>query len=123
MPAEKPVTTAENAHFLKGHASWLYCDNCNRTVAYLCYVTYRYFRFAFTCACGHKGSVTNRFGEIDLQALPAGELIRSPANKRYCCAHDESALFSPVPKHLRAYRAEIVCKQCETLYTMEESFD
>ena len=122
MPAEKPVTTAENAHFLKGHASWLYCDHCNGTVAYLCYVTYRYFRFSFICSCGGHGFVENRFGEIDLQALPAEELIRSPVNKRYCCARDELALFSPVPKNLQAYSAEVVCKQCDTRYVMEETF-
>ena len=123
MEKTKPTVKADNAHFLKGHASWLYCDACNQTVAYLCYVTYRYFRFSFTCACGCKGMAENAYGEVDLQAMSEGELVRSEANKRFCCAKDESALFSPVPKHLRSYSAVVVCKACDTRYEVGESFD
>jgi hypothetical protein len=117
---EKPILKAENAHFLKGHASWLYCDNCNKTVAYLCYVTYQYFRFSFACNCGSKGSVENSYGELDLSKLQIGELERSEANKRFCCSKDKSALFSPVPKNLKSYEAEVVCKECGIRYVMSE---
>ncbi|MDL2318576.1 hypothetical protein LJC74_05825 [Eubacteriales bacterium OttesenSCG-928-A19] len=122
MPKEKPVVKRENAHYLKGHASWLYCDKCNKTVAYLCYVTYRYFHFSFECSCGCHGWVENSYGEIDLQSLPMGEVVRSTTNKRYCCANDEAALFSPVPKNLQAYKAQIVCNQCNTRYEVSENF-
>lgn len=122
MDVEKPIVKAENAHFLKGHASWLYCDNCNKTVAYLCYVTYRYFRFSFTCSCGSRGRVENKYGNIDLQRLSAGKLTRNAANKRYCCPQDEAALFSTVPKNLKSYSAEIVCKECNTKYEINETF-
>lgn len=118
----KPVVEAKDAHFLKGHASWLYCDNCNKTVAYLCYVTYRYFYFSFTCSCGNHGWVKNRYDEIDLQGVATGSLQRSESNKRYCCEHDEAALFSPVPKNLQSYQAEVVCNKCNTLYQVSESF-
>ena len=120
MPHEAPTVRARNAHYLKGHASWLYCDQCGKTMAYLCYVTYRYFRFAFTCACGSEGEVENRVGEVDLQSCAVGEPVRSAANKRFCCANDGAALFSPVPGHLAAYRAEVVCKACDTRYVVEE---
>jgi len=30
----------ENARLLKEYASWIYCTSCEKTVAYLCYVTY-----------------------------------------------------------------------------------
>lgn len=120
--SEKPKVTTQNAHFLKGHASWLYCDECNKTIAYLCYVTYRYFHFTFTCTCGCSGWVENKYGEIDLSACPIGELARSSTNKRYCCANDEAALFSPVPKNLKAYHAKIVCKECNTCYSESETF-
>ena len=119
---KKPVVTACNAHYLKGHASWLYCDSCNKTVAYLCYVTYRYFRFDFTCACGCRGFVENRYEGADLSGIAAGEPIRSATNKRYCCAMDESPLFSPVPKNLKAYSAEIVCRECGVRYAASEDF-
>lgn len=122
MKNEGPTVEKTNTHYLKGHASWLYCDGCNKTVAYLCYVTYRYFRFSFTCACGCKGRVENRYGDVDLERLPTGTLARSAANKRYRCAHDDSALFSPVSKNLKSYEAEVVCKQCDTRYTIMEHF-
>lgn len=122
MSNEKPSVTTHNAHFLKGHASWLYCDNCNKTVGYLCYITYRYFRFTFACQCGCEGSVENKYKEIDLDGLQVGTLSRNPTNKRYCCEKDKSALFSPVPKNLQSYHAEIVCKACNTRYVCEEDF-
>ena len=122
MEKEKPIVSTRNAHYLKGCASWLYCDNCRKTVAYLCYVTYQYFRFDFTCSCGCEGFAENRYGDIDLTGLPAGELVRNTANKRYCCAKDKSPLFSPVSKNLKNYHAEIVCKECGVRYTANEIF-
>lgn len=118
---EKPVVKTQNAHYLKGHASWLYCDNCNKTVAYLCYITYRYFRFDFTCSCGCCGFAENQFGEADLHTPPAGELQVNPANKRYCCMNDDLPLFSVVPKNLQSYNATVVCKECNTVYTLNDN--
>lgn len=74
MAKEKPAVEVKDAHFLKGHASWLYCDKCNKTVAYLCYVTYRYFHFSFVCLCGNHGWAKNQYGEIELQDLSTGSL-------------------------------------------------
>ena len=122
MASIKPSVKIENARYLKGHASWLYCDQCNKTVAYLCYVTYGYFRFEFECACGSHGCVENRFGDIDPEAPLAGNLTRNPQNHRYCCAKDNDPLFSPVPKNLKWYKAVVVCKKCFTRYLCEESF-
>ena len=122
MAAQKPIIKTDNAHFLKGHASGLYCDGCNKTVAYLCYVTYQYFHFSFICACGCHGSVENRYDDTDVKDLPAGSLMQNESNKRYCCENDRSVLFSPVPKNLRGYSAEVVCKECKTRYTIAERF-
>ena len=122
MTQQKPIVATQNAHYLKGHASWLYCDNCNKTIAYLCYVTYQYFRFDFTCLCGCAGFAENRCSDIDMSSLPTGELVRSTANKRFCCSIDESPLFSPVPKNLKSYNAEIVCKECSVRYSTNEIF-
>jgi len=110
MPTDKPTTKTCNAHFLKGHASWLYCDGCNKTVAYLCYVTYRYFRFSFTCMCGAQGWVENQYDDVDPGSLLHGDLVQK--GTRFCCANDESPLFSVVSKHLKSYQADVVCKQC-----------
>ena len=127
MAAEKPSVEAKNAHFLKGYASWLYCDNCNKTVAYLCYVTYRYFKFSFVCSCGCEGEVENFYSYdhscVDLAEMSVGKLTIGAANKRFCCEKDGSSLFSPVPKNLKSYNAEIVCKVCDTLYKAGEVFE
>jgi len=119
---EKPTVSASNTHFLKGYASWLYCDSCGKTVAYLCYVSYSYFHFSFTCACGASGWTENKFGEISLQKLSPGKLPCRAANGRYCCPKDSAALFSPVPKNLKQYSAAAICRTCETLYEISESF-
>lgn len=119
---QKPIVKAEQAHFLKGHASWLYCDHCNKTIAYLCYVTYRYFHFSFVCSCGTQGCVENKYEDFDGQASLPDKPSCNPANKRYCCVHDNAALFSPVAKNLKSYTAEIVCKQCNTRYEVSETF-
>ena len=127
MKKDKPIIKTENAHFLKGHASWLYCDNCNKTVAYLCYVTYSYFLFSFECSCGSHGKVENSYCEvdgtnkIDLENLKTGALINNSSNKRFCCANDDSALFSAVSKNLKSYSGEIVCKECDTKYVFKYS--
>lgn len=122
MATEKPEVAASNAHFLKGHASWLYCDSCKKTIAYLCYVTYRYFKFSFTCKCGSNGWVENRYGQVTLTNLPVGSLRQKATNNRYCCSKDGNSLFSPVPKNVENYTAEIVCRQCNTKYTVSEKY-
>ena len=105
---------SQNAHYLKGHASWLYCDGCGKTVAYLCYVTYSYFRFEFECACGCRGFAENRLGDVPPEEMPSISPGRTGKNNRFCCPEDQTPLFSPVPKNLKAYRADVVCKACGT---------
>jgi len=123
MAAQKPKSvTLENAHYLKTHASWLYCDNCNKTVAYLCYVTYSYFCFDFVCGCGNHGAAENIFDTMELDKLESGSLTLKPENKRFCCEKDGESLFSAVPKNLKSYSAIIVCKKCKTKYRCDESY-
>ena len=118
MQNEKPVVTTENAHYLKSYASWLYCDHCNKTIAYLCYVTYRYFRISFTCACGCTGFAENRYEGAVITREQTGKLACGNS-KRYCCVKDDSPLFSLVTKNLVAYKVEVVCKACGSRYGVE----
>ncbi|MCC8023080.1 MAG: hypothetical protein LIO46_04780 [Clostridiales bacterium] len=62
----------------------------------------------------------NQFSEAGHGSAPEGSLKRNPANKRYSCEKDGNPLFSPVLKHLRSYQAEVICKECNTHYCMEE---
>ena len=121
MPKQKPTVTTERSHYLKGHASWLYCDGYNQTVAYLCYVTYQYFRFEFSCTCGSHGVAENSFAGPSPEDLLVATPTRN-ATKRFCCQKDGSPLFSPVPKNLKAYQADVVCKACATRYQISETF-
>jgi hypothetical protein len=123
MAAQKPMSvTLKNAHYLKAHASWLYCDNCNKTVAYLCYVTYSYFSFDFVCVCGNHGTAENIFDIVELDELASRNLVVKPENKRFSCAKDSESLFSVVPKNLKSYSAIVVCKKCKTKYINNENF-
>ena len=123
MAAQKPKSvTLKNAHYLKSHASWHYCDNCSKTVAYLCYVTYSYFSFDFICSCGTHGIAENIFDTVELDTLESGNLVVKPENKRFCCEKDGESLFSVVPKNLKCYSAIVVCKKCKTKYSKGENY-
>jgi len=103
----------KNARLLKAYASWIYCESCNQTVAYLCYTAYDLFALTFTCQCGGEGYVHIRF--------PHGEPAESAAaltmvKNRFCCPNDGAPLFSVVEKNLRAYHARVVCNVCGTAY-------
>jgi hypothetical protein len=121
MAAQKPINVSlNNAHYLKSHASWLYCDVCNKTIAYLCYVTYGYFKFDFTCGCGAHGSAKNIFETVELDMLDKGSLEVKPENKKFCCEKDGDSLFSVVQKNLKSYSATVVCRKCKTKYEKSE---
>lgn len=121
MAQQPKSVNLTNSHYLKSHASWLYCDGCNKTVAYLCYVTYSYFKFDYVCNCGSYGVAENIFDDIKLEELESGSLAVNPKNKRFCCGNDEEALFSVVLKNLKSYSATVVCKKCKTKYERSET--
>lgn len=102
------------SRLLKEYASWIYCTSCNQTVAYLCYVTYDAFDFAYTCTCGSKGEVHLAFDEIQDRQTSDAPLV--PVKNRQCCPADQSPLVSFVEKNLESYTCEVVCKACATRY-------
>ena len=105
-----------NARLLKEYASWIYCTACEKTVAYLCYVTYDTFDFRFACDCGTCGSVYITFGELD-QTLPSEHHLIELKN-RLCCPADQSPLLTIVDKNLRSYSCRISCKACGYEYSL-----
>ena len=48
MARSPKIKEIVNSRLLKDYASWIYCTSCNKTVAYLCYVTYDLFSFEYT---------------------------------------------------------------------------
>ncbi len=108
----------ENAKLLKEYASWIYCTSCEKTVAYLCYITYDKFDFEFTCNCGCRGHVYIDFGDlISSQASSKGlECIKN----RMCCPNDKSALVTFVEKNLQSYNCKISCLKCAQEYSQSK---
>ena len=103
----------KNARLLKEYASWIYCTGCNKTVAYLCYVTYDLFDFEYTCNCGSHGNV---FIEFEHNAPMQSEQTLRSVKNRLCCPKDDSPLFTVVEKNIAKARFRIICNRCNTEY-------
>ena len=108
----------ENARLLKEYASWVYCTSCEKTIAYLCYVTYDKFDFQFTCKCGCVGNVYVDFGDLEKSTASAKglELVKN----RMCCPEDKSALVTFVEKNLQTYTCKISCLKCGKAYSQSK---
>ena len=104
----------KNSRLLSSYGSWIYCTNCNKTVAYLCYVTYDSFKFQFTCKCGKTGSIDIAFNDTSGAGQSNKALVK--IKNRQCCPNDDSSLITFVDKNLEKYQYEIVCKSCNHLY-------
>ena len=114
MPRKPIKKELDNTKLLKDYASWIYCDRCNNTVAYLCYVTYDSFDFEYTCNCQNKGSIRIGFkteNDAKESAAPLKEI-----KNRLCCPKDNSPLITVVTKNLQKCRLSIVCNSCNTKY-------
>jgi hypothetical protein len=112
--ARKPIIKElTNSRLLKDYASWIYCMSCDKTVAYLCYVTYDAFDFEYTCTCGSHGHVRIEFerGEGAKSSLPLIQI-----KNRLCCPSDNSPLLTIVEKNVDKYCFRVVCNSCDTEY-------
>jgi len=110
----------ENSKLLKKYASWIYCTHCNKTVAYLCYVTYDLFNLNYTCNCGSCGKVYIEFEHTPL------EKNNSPlklSKNRMCCPKDDSPLVTIVDKNIQNYEFNITCNSCNLTYTSKNTFE
>lgn len=106
-----------NGRLLKKNGSWMYCNKCNNTVGYLCYTTYQYYKFKFTCTCGNVGIF--ELGERVVSTQEGEKKALLLHKNRLCCPNDDSPLFSVVGKNLRRYDYEVICKKCISCYKSE----
>lgn len=104
-----------NAKMLKEYASWIYCESCGKTVAYLCYVSYDNFDFKFTCNCKKEGEVYIDFGSVENPEKSNDKLVK--IKNRLSCPKDESPLLTIVEKNIQAYSYKISCLNCSKEYT------
>jgi hypothetical protein len=103
-----------NTRMLKNTGSWIYCNSCNKTVAYLCYTTYSYFKFSYTCQCGNIGLLEIGKNENNDHMSKKKLILKK---NRLCCPIDDSSLFSIVNKHTEASSFKIICKSCKIEYS------
>lgn len=114
--------TIRNGRMLKNTGSWLYCGSCDRTVAYLCYTTYLFFRFRFNCLCGSSGEF-----DLSYEGAPEGKEadkdLYEARGGRLCCPDDGSPLFTIVHKHLESCEYTVCCRKCGSVYGRQSSPD
>ena len=99
---------------LKNTGSWLYCDQCDKTVGYLCYSTYQSFLFEFDCKCGSSGSLNLNYDAQN--SVVESSVGLEKIKNRLCCPNDEAPLFSIVYKHIEAYSYSVVCNKYLSRY-------
>ena len=107
----------KNTRLASTYGSWMYCEGCGKTIAYLCYVTYDLFKLEYQCKCGNHGSI-----DIAFENATAREAEQSlvTIKNRLCCPMDESPLVTIQAKKLDSYKCEVVCKNCNTRFRVEE---
>ena len=112
--ARKPtLRELKNTRLLKEYASWIYCEGCNNTVAYLCYVTYDLFTFNYICKCGCHGSVRIEFAHDEPKT---SDTPLQTVKNRLCCPTDAAPLLTLVEKNLDEYAYRVLCNACNTEY-------
>lgn len=103
-----------NTHLATNYGGWMYCDNCQENIGYLCYATYDEITFNYECRCGSKGSIHINFTDSEPGKEQPDDLII--VKNRLCCHSDQSPLITILDKKLAAYDLEITCKTCHQNY-------
>lgn len=103
-----------NTELANEYGGWIYCQGCNQTVGYLCYITYDHFHFDYECRCGSSGSAVLSFAPQPPQAQEQTPLIQ--IKNRQCCPTEQSPLFSIVEKRLSRYHYDVTCSACGKKY-------
>ena len=106
-----------NTRLANTYGGWVYCEGCEKTIGYLCYVTYDLIKLEYQCKCGNHGIVHVAF-ENDTATTAQQTLVT--IKNRLCCPTDESPLVTILQKKLDTYKCEVVCKACNTKYLEEQ---
>lgn len=112
MPKREIIRKFSGSRLLKNYGSWLYCENCGKTVAYICYTTYKWLKVKFACKCGAKGKAELVEKGTGTRKPPASNKNLSLIGNRYCCPKDEKPLFSVVGKQVKTFEYSVCCLEC-----------
>lgn len=116
VPVNKELS---NTRLANDYGGWMYCEGCNQTIGYLCYITYDYFKFDYECKCGGRGSVCLSFLNGNPSVENLNQLVK--IKNRWCCPSDQTPLLSIVEKNLNHYKCEVVCKSCNSKFMKEQT--
>lgn len=117
--ARSPIKKELNGvSLLKEYASWIYCTNCKKTIAYLCYVTYDKCLFDFECSCGSKGNLDISFSNAHYAPSKQSLIL---VKNRFCCPIDQSPLITFVEKNLIHYNCHIACVSCKNEFFIKSN--
>ncbi len=119
MSRTPKIKELENTKLASGYGGWVYCESCNKTIGYLCYITYDSFRLTYQCKCGGCGSIYINFDDVGSVCVSENNL--TIIKNRLCCPFDKSPLFTVLDKNLVSYNYEVVCKACNTKYMEEKT--
>ena len=64
-----------NTRLATNYGGWMYCDQCNENIGYLCYSTYDHLELNYQCNCGSKGSILLNFEDSKIGQICNDELI------------------------------------------------
>lgn len=104
----------ENTRLATNYGGWMYCDQCNENIGYLCYATYDCIDLKYICNCGSKGQVQIDFVDSKTGVSCCDEMLLR--KNRLCCSKDEEPLITLLDKKLEHYEVNITCKSCGNIY-------
>ena len=103
-----------NTRLAANYGGWMYCDQCNENIGYLCYSSYDHLELHYQCNCGSKGSADITFEDSKTGSECDDELIT--IKNRFCCPKDQEPLIMILDKKVMSYEMKITCKDCGSIY-------
>ncbi|MHC5227930.1 hypothetical protein ACYSNW_06570 [Enterococcus sp. LJL99] len=91
----------KNTRMLKDYASSIYCEGCQETIGYLCYVSYYKINFTYLCHCGNEGELMIEFNELEEEKSSQKSLVL--IKNRLSCPIDQTPLITLLDKKLQTY--------------------
>lgn len=103
-----------NTRLATNYGGWMYCNNCDENIGYLCYSTYDRLELKYKCNCGSQGSMLLDFEDSKMGKESSDDLII--VKNRFCCPEDKEPLITILDKKIAGYKMKITCKACSKIY-------
>ena len=107
-----------NTRLATNYGGWMYCDQCNENIGYLCYSTYDRLELNYQCNCGSRGEAVLDFEDSKTGQNCNDELVI--IKNRFCCPKDEEPLITILDKKVASYELKVTCKACSNIYTKQK---